>query len=227
MNPTVASALSRLRHGTALAWIADHRVRLASAALGAALVGLGVLVDAAESRGASLSLQMPPADGLAAVTPAAPPAPPLPLPPVDSTASFHMPPLNQYGEVTERPLFAPDRRAHEAVGQVAAPRLPFSLRGIVVQPTAHYALIEEGSPGSPGVSKRVTEGQSIGGGTVKEILRDRVVLNINGGETVIRLFDPSTTDGKHTPVLPSGGVPSQVPPGSVMGPGMRPPTSGG
>jgi len=118
------------------------------------------------------------------------------------------------------PTGAPIRRLR----RVAAPPLPFSLRGIVVQPTAHYALIEEGSPG---VSKRVTEGQSIGGGTVKEILRDRVVLNINGGETVIRLFEPSATDGKHTPVLPSGGFPSQVPPGSVMGPGMRPPTSGG
>jgi hypothetical protein len=221
---------TRLSTTTAVTWVADHRVRLTCAAVGAALVGLGVLVDIRETRGAEPGRPAP-ADGLAAVTPAASSAAAPAVAPLDTAASaFRMPPLNQYGEVVERPLFSPDRRAHQQARTVAAtPPLPFTLRGIIVQSNVHYALIEEGSPGSPAVSKRLTEGQSIGGGTVKEILRDRIVVNMNGGETVIRLFDPSTTDGKHTPVLPAGGNhPSRMlPPESAMGHDRRPPTSGG
>ena len=213
---------SSLRRSNMAAWIADHRVRLACAALGAALVGLGVLADIAESRGADLIGPALVANG-GAMAPAIPavtssrPAEPV-------TVGFRMPPLSQYGEVTERPLFSPDRRPHQAAPQGAAAPLPFSLRGIVVQPKGHYALIEEGTPA---VSRRVSEGETLGGGTVKEIQRDRIVLSLNGGETVIRLFEPSTTNGKRSPALPAGGPFSQGLPASATGAEIRLPTSGG
>jgi hypothetical protein len=216
---------TRLRETTAVAWFAEHRVRLTCAAVGVALVGLGVLVDIRETRSAEM-IPATPGEGLAAVTRSTSAVVAAPVDP--AAAGFRMPPLSQYGEVTERPLFAPDRRAHQAAqAATATATLPFTLRGIVVESKDHYALVEEGS-GAAAVSKRLIEGQSIGGGTVKEILRDRIVLNMNGGETVIRLFDPSTQDGKHTLVLPAGGHPSQMlPPESAVGLYTRPPTSGG
>ncbi len=207
-----------------MTWIVDHRVRLSCALAGVALVGLGILVDISESRGAEPA-QPTAGEGLAAVTRSMPPSV-LPARTVEPAAGgFRLPPMKEFGEVTERPLFSPDRRVHQAARAAAAPP-PFALRGIVFQPNARYALIEEGSPA---VSKRLSEGQSIGGGTVKEILRDRIVLNMNGGETVVRLFDPSTTDGKHAPVLPAGGGhPSQMlPPESAVGLDRKPLTSGG
>jgi hypothetical protein len=155
-----------------------------------------------------------PAEALAVRPPAAAPA---------AAAGFHMAPLDTYAEVLRRPLFEPDRRAHEAPQAAAAAEQPFVLRGIVVQPGASYALIEEGK-----TSKRVTEGQALAGGTVTKILRDRVVLNINGVDTAVKLFDP-TANGKSTPGLSTaGGIPSQLPPDYQPSvPVSRPSLSGG
>ncbi|HTY70144.1 MAG TPA: hypothetical protein VMH36_26055 [Alphaproteobacteria bacterium] len=122
-------------------------------------------------------------------------------------AGFRMAPLDTYAEVLRRPLFASDRRAHEAV-QAAAVDEPFTLRGIVIQPAAAYALVEEGK-----TTKRVTEGQALGRGTVTRILHDRVVLSVNGVETAVKLFDPKA-NGKPSPGLSTaGGISSQMPPG--------------
>ena len=184
---------------------------------------------------AAAAVLMAGASARAAETPGHPPAGPLaanqalaarpPAAATDAPASgaFHMAPLDTYAEVLRRPLFAPDRRAHEAPQAVASVDEPFTLSGIVIQPAASYALVEEGK-----TTRRVTEGQALGGGTVKQILRDRVVLNVNGVETAVKLFDPATT-GKSTPGLsPAGGIPSQLPPGFQPSvPPNRPPLSGG
>lgn len=140
----------------------------------------------------------------------------------NSSAAFHMAPLTTYSEVLSRPLFTPDRRAHEAPGVAAVPQT-FTLRGIVVLPASTYALVEEGK-----TSRRVTEGQSLGGGTVKQILRDRIVLNVNGVDTAVKLFD-TIPNGKSAPGLSTaGGIPSQLPPDFQPPAGMpRPPLSGG
>ena len=137
-------------------------------------------------------------------------------------AGFHMASLDTYAEVLRRPLFASDRRAHETQA-AATPDAPFTLRGIVIQPAAAYALIEEGK-----TTKRVTEGQALGGGTVTQILHDRVVLNVNGVETAVKLFDPRA-NGKSSPGLSTaGGIPSQLPPGfQPPAPVSRPTLSGG
>ncbi|HTP82256.1 MAG TPA: hypothetical protein VMQ11_04900, partial [Alphaproteobacteria bacterium] len=141
--------------------------------------------------------------------------------PAAGTAGFQMAPLATYAEVLRRPLFDPDRRAHEAQAVAALPQ-QFTLRGIVVLPAATYALVEEGKS-----TRRVTEGEALGGGTVKEILHDRVVLNVNGVETAVKLFDP--TNGKPAPGLSTaGGIPSQVPSGYQLPvPVSRPFFSGG
>ncbi|MBV8534603.1 MAG: hypothetical protein JO128_03360 [Alphaproteobacteria bacterium] len=126
--------------------------------------------------------------------------------PAAIAADFHMAPLATYGEVLRRPLFASDRRAHEVPQAAATPEAPFALRGIVIQPAAAYALIEEGK-----TTKRITEGQALGGGTVTRILHDRVVLNVNGVETAVKLFD-AKANGEPTPRLSTaGGIPSQLP----------------
>lgn len=135
-------------------------------------------------------------------------------------AAFHMAPLQSYAEVTRRPLFSPDRRPHETA-QTGNPSQSFTLCGIIIGPATHYALVQEGS-----ASKRVTEGEALGGGTVKQILRDRVVLDVNGVDTAVKLYDPAKD--KPTPEFSSaGGIPSQMPPGFPTAAPVRPPLSGG
>jgi len=164
-----------------------------------------------------------PVETLAARPPAMAPVAAPAMPAAVPASGFHMAPLDTYAEVLKRPLFEADRRAHEAPHTAVSAAEPFTLRGIVILPAATYALIEEGT-----TSKRVTEGQALAGGTVKQILRDRVVLNVNGVDTAVKLFDP-TANGKSTPGLPTaGGISSQVPPGYQPSvPVSRPPLSGG
>jgi len=183
----------------------------------AAVFVAGMSARAGEPRGLIVpaALTVSQAQVLAARPPVATDAPAAHAP---ETGAFHMAPLDTYAEVLRRPLFETDRRAHEAP-QAAAVDRPFTLRGIVILPAASYALIEEDK-----ATKRVTEGQALGGGTVTQILRDRVVLNVNGVETAVKLFDPKA-NGKPTPGLSTaGGIPSQLPPGyQPSAPSSRPP----
>lgn len=179
---------------------------------GAAAIALlaGVVVaHGADTYGHVLPPIAPPQ--LAERSPAAA-ATPAPKPASDA---FHMAPLSSYAEVIRRPLFSPDRRPHEATETAALPQ-SFTLRGIVIEPAAHYALIQEGSG-----SKRVKEGDALGGGTVKQILHDRVVLNVNGVDTAVKLYDP--TKDKPSPGLSSAdGIPSQMPSGFPPAAALRP-----
>jgi type II secretory pathway component PulC len=135
-------------------------------------------------------------------------------------AAFQMAPLQSYAEVVRRPLFSPDRRPHETAQSGALPQ-SFTLCGIIIESAAHYALVQEGS-----TSKRVKEGEALGGGTVKQILRDQVVLDVNGVDTAVKLYDP--TKDKPTPGLPSaGGIPSRMPSDIPPAAAMRPALSGG
>jgi type II secretory pathway component PulC len=187
----------------------------------AAVLVAGASVRAAEPQGSRLSAGLFTNNPALAARPAATAAN-APVARAAETGTFRMAPLDTYAEVLRRPLFETDRRAHEAP-QAAAVDRPFALRGIVILPAASYALIEEDK-----ATKRVTEGQALGGGTVTQILRDRVVLNVNGVETAVKLFDPNA-NGKPTPGLSTaGGIPSQLPSGyqpSALP--SRPPLSGG
>jgi hypothetical protein len=171
----------------------------------AALLIVGVPARAVETPGHILTGAPPAAAQALAARPAA--AQPAAVEAPAAPAGFRMAPLDTYAEVLRRPLFVSDRRAHEAA-QAAAIDQPFTLRGIVIQPAASYALVEEGK-----TTKRVTEGQALGRGTVTHILHDRVVLSVNGVETAVKLFDPKA-NGKPSPGLSTaGGIPSQMPPG--------------
>jgi type II secretory pathway component PulC len=106
-----------------------------------------------------------------------------------SPATFQLPPLETYAEVTARPLFAPDRRPRESVPVDAGAAAPVALKGIVINGTSRYAVVEEGTPPTP---KRVSEGQSVDAGTIKRINRDHIILTIRGGtDTIVRLFEPA------------------------------------
>ena len=99
-----------------------------------------------------------------------------------------LPPLSQFAEVTERPLFQQDRRgAVDAEGSSAA-FTDLTLAGVIVTPDTRQALIAHGDPGEV-VYRR--EGQSIGGWVVTSIKSDKVVVR-NGPEVhELRLIQPS------------------------------------
>ena len=139
-----------------------------------------------------------------------------PSPAKATDAAFHMAPLTTYSEVVRRPLFSPDRRPHAAAQAAALPQ-SFELRGIVILPAAPYAIVQEGS-----TTKRVAEGEALGGGTVKQILRDRVVLDVKGVETPVKLYDPNAKNEPTPRHSSAGGIPSQVPPGFPPAAALRP-----
>lgn len=190
--------------------------RLLTGAAVAALLLAAPLAGPANAQGHMMSVAN---EAVAARPPAAAPIPPA-LPDA-APGAFHMAPLATYAEVLRRPLFSPDRRPHEAAQSAAGPQ-SFTLRGIIVEGTEQYALVEEGSK-----TRRVSEGQALGGGTVTKITHDQVVLNVNGVDTAVKLFEPKAS-GKPTPGLSTaGGIPSQMPPGFPKVPNIRPPLSGG
>jgi len=122
---------------------------------------------------------------------------------------FQMPPLPDFAAVTERPLFAPDRRPHEAPPQIAGSAGPIALTGIVIEQQKRYALINEGAP----LPRRIAEGERLAVGTVKQILPDRIVIAAaGGGETVIKLFDR-----KAAAVANPAAPPMPAPPSRIMG----------
>jgi hypothetical protein len=110
--------------------------------------------------------------------------------------AFHLAPLSAYSEVTARPLFSPDRRPHAPQAMVSA-GAHIALRGIVVDASARYALIEEGAP----PARRVGEGQALAIGTVERIAPDHIVLRAqDGSRTIVKLFVP----GAHGPAPGAG-----------------------
>jgi hypothetical protein len=122
---------------------------------------------------------------------------------------FHMPPLSRFSDTIERPLFAPDRRRHEAPPQLAGPAAPIALTGIVIQDRKRYALVNEGAP----APRRIAEGERLAAGTVTQILPDRIVVAVpGGGETVVKLFDKKPAAAS-TPAT----APSRGPPGRIVG----------
>lgn len=131
-----------------------------------------------------------------------------------------MPPLESFSEVIQRPLFAPDRRRHLKPAAAAPAGKPV-LSAIIMLKSKRYAMLRDGE--AP--ARQVHEGDSIGGMTVKKILRDRVVLaGADGNETALPLF-PNQPGGSarsassEPPPVPaftagmSGGPPAGMIPG--------------
>jgi hypothetical protein len=99
--------------------------------------------------------------------------------------SFTLPPISDFADVLERPLFSPTRRPAEARPAEPAPGLPSSLIlvGTVVSSEGRHALIQHGEAAS---LQRVAVGDRFGGWTVEAILTDRVVLSRDGSREEIK-----------------------------------------
>ena len=150
---------------------------------------------------------------------------PAPAPVVASAAAPETPP-GGYGMVATRNLFSPTRSENTTPSPTAAASLPKpNLFGILLRDTAPVAYLEDPT------TKRVAAyrlGDSIAGGTVKQITADQVVLNRPEGDVNVRLRDPSKprpAPVATSPTQPGAGVPPvrTVPPGSVgTQPGVPP-----
>ena len=107
-------------------------------------------------------------------------------PPAGAPASFAMPPLQAYAEVTARPLFSPGRRPPSVSQQVAGPASSLALVGVVISRDGRIALIRQGK--APAAA-RVQEGQLVDGWTVKSIAADRVVVRSGATEAELKLHE--------------------------------------
>jgi hypothetical protein len=143
-------------------------------------------------------------------TPVATRPAPVPAPVVASAAAPETPP-GGYGTVATRNLFSPTRSESTTPTASAAASLPKpNLFGILLRDAAPVAYLEDPT------TKRVAAyrlGDSIAGGTVKQITADQVVLNRPEGDVNVRLRDPSKP--RPAPVATSPAQPGAAPPPGV------------
>jgi general secretion pathway protein N len=142
--------------------------------LGALCLGLGALaateLGAATAPGQNQASPVP----AAAVTPTT----------TSGAAAFTLPPLQRFAIVTERPLFAPDRRPPQHTDATAGAWSAFVLAGIIISPQSREALVLHGKPQT---IAHVQEGQALEGWTVTSIYPDRVVFGDGLNEHELRL----------------------------------------
>jgi hypothetical protein len=99
--------------------------------------------------------------------------------------AFHMPAIDTYREIVDRPLFSSDRRPAPVLadrGAVAS----VVLTGVIVLPETRLAVIKEGT--AP--ARSVPEGTQLGIGTIEQVTRDGISLRLADGRiaamTVVR-----------------------------------------
>lgn len=140
-----------------------------------------------------------------------------------SAPTFVMPPLRDYAEVLERPLFSPTRRRPPADTGAADPRsAPFTLVGVVLSASGKHALIEHAQPRR---LDRVVEGQTLDGWMVEEIRLDRVVFR--RGDTRIEVKPKDKAPPANRP-HPANAAPAAAPvnPNPLVGVFGLPPQGG-
>lgn len=114
-------------------------------------------------------------------------ASPPPLPPARAaTPAPSVPPLEQFANVWEKPLFSPDRKpiAVPAGSGENANSGDLELTGVIMLPGLHIALLRAKNSGH---TLRVREGQSTNGATVVEVKPRSAVVDINGSRTELPL----------------------------------------
>lgn len=129
--------------------------------------------------------------------------------------AYHLPAIDTYREVVERPLFAPDRRP-APVAIDAGSAVAVVLTGVILLPQARYAVVKEGT--AP--VRSVAEGAHLSVGTVERITRDGISLRLADGHiaalTVVR---PASAQATAMAQLSSGG-------GTMPTPRPTPPYTG-
>jgi len=142
-------------------------------------------------------------------------ASPPPLPPARAaTPPPSVPPLEQFADVWEKPLFSPDRKPIAApAGSSNTSTGDLELTGVIMLPGLHMALLREKNSGR---TLRVREGQSANGATVVEVKPRSAVVDINGSRTELPLkvgpAPPNTGAGENG--TPPSGQPMVQQPGS-------------
>ena len=108
---------------------------------------------------------------------------------------FSLPPLATLSAVTERPLFAHNRRPlpPPAAPVQAADLSSYALAGITVAGAQRTALVRHGMPP---VITPLTEGQEIDGWTVRQIGDDRIVLREAGTDAMLFLYRDAAASNK-------------------------------
>ncbi|MBV9553911.1 MAG: hypothetical protein JO032_14100 [Alphaproteobacteria bacterium] len=100
---------------------------------------------------------------------------------------FALPPVDNYGEVWERPLFSATRRPVVVeASQSQEQALSAALAGIVISKAQRNAVVIHGDPPVP---TRIKEGDAVDGWTVHLIERSRVVLRRGAAEQQMKLHD--------------------------------------
>jgi Type II secretion system protein C len=143
------------------------------------------------------------------------PAPAQTAPPAEADAKSPTAPQS-YASIATRNLFSPTRTEAPPSAVAAPPAVVLpkpNLYGVIVRESAPVAYLEDP------VTKRVGGyrlGDTIAGGTVKDITSDRVTLARPDGNIDIRLHDPSRPRPPAPPAPPAA-------PGAPPVPGAQPP----
>lgn len=106
--------------------------------------------------------------------------------PTAAKASFSLPALSSFANVTQRSLFSPTRRPAARAADNTGAWSSFALAGIVITPQSRQALVSHGKP--PTIA-HLAEGQTIEGWTVSAIYPDYVVFSDQLTEHELRLID--------------------------------------
>ena len=116
---------------------------------------------------------------------------------------FTLAPLTSFSAITDRPLFAPDRRpAPQEAGETLGSWSTLVVAGIVVTPGSRTVLIAHGKPPK---LVHLQEGQAVEGWVVRAIDTDHVVVANGSEEHELRILD------KHESESPARGFTPQRP----------------
>ena len=117
-----------------------------------------------------------------------------------------------YAAVLERPLFAPDRRAHtpdtKAVEKAVAPAIPqlphVQLKGVIITPEQKIAVLEN-DPDQKIIY--IQQGEEISGWHVSKLTKDKIVLSYGTTkhEFLLRNYSSSTGTISGSPATPALG----------------------
>jgi len=114
-------------------------------------------------------------------------AEPARLPPLKTASPPpSVPPLQDFANVWEHPLFSPDRKPIPGGGDTgeSADSNNLELTGVIILPGLHMALLREKNSG---LTLRVREGQSGGGATVIEVKPRSAVVEAGGSRSELAL----------------------------------------
>jgi general secretion pathway protein N len=138
------------------------------------------------------------------------PTPPK-FPPIGATTPAPtVPPLEQYAEVWQHPLFSPTRTPEAPSGRGAGASGDLQLTGVILLPGLRMAIVHDRSTGK---DYRVVEGQPARGApTLVELHPRSAILESSGSRMELRLIPgPSPDAGRPAAAEPHGGSRQSTP----------------